>query len=153
MRKLFGLAFSCVLAVALLVLGSPAANAFGSEVLGCAFVSDGLSWTANSCAGGGGESHVINHIQYSPHNLSGTYSMHWTAGDSVGNPITATCSTGILPCIESGCTSTSTTCAIETNTPAQAKTYTASLQLTQFGQTRTIRASATVEAACRVGYC
>ncbi|MDQ1739629.1 MAG: hypothetical protein QOE53_1281, partial [Pseudonocardiales bacterium] len=34
MRKLFRLAFTFVLAVALLVPGAPAANAFGGELLG-----------------------------------------------------------------------------------------------------------------------
>jgi hypothetical protein len=36
---------------------------------------------------------TVNQIQWSPHNLPGTYSMKWTVSNSGGNPITANCST------------------------------------------------------------
>jgi hypothetical protein len=150
MRKLFGSAFTCVLAVALLVVGSPAANAFGSEVLGCAF--DSGAWTAGSCEGGGDQG-VIYNVQFSAHNLSGTYSMKWTVTNQGGN-LLPQCTTGSWNCIESGCTSTSTTCTVATKAqPLYPFTFTASLKLTQSGQTRTIAAGARVDPYCSGGLC
>lgn len=47
MRRLWAAALALVSALAFLVVGSPPASAFGSEVLGCSI--DFTSWTANSC--------------------------------------------------------------------------------------------------------
>ncbi|HST48219.1 hypothetical protein [Jatrophihabitans sp.] len=129
--------------MALLVVGSPAANAFGSEVLGCSF--DSGAWTANSCAGGG-EQGVVYQIHFSAHNLSGTYSKRWTvyqyqAGMSQPPP-------GVV-ITPTTCTSTSTTCTVSLKSNAfQTKTISADLQLTQSGQTRDIWAYATVYPVC-----
>jgi hypothetical protein len=143
MRKVLSLVSACVLAVALLVVTSPAANAFGSEVLGCAF--DSGTWIANSCEGGGDQGQIL-HVQFSPHNLSGTYSKRWTVYNEGGTPVTASCSTGALLCIESGCTSTSTICTVETKSGLNGThQFSAQLQLTQSGNTRTIAATAFVD--------
>jgi len=142
MRKLFGLVVGCVLAVALLVVGSPAANAFGSEVLGCAF--DSGAWTANSCSGGGDQG-VVYQIHFSASNLSGTYSRHWTVYQyQAGMPQFP----GVV-ITPTSCTSTSTTCTVSLKSNAlQSKTISADLQSTQSGQTRDIWAYATVYAWC-----
>ena len=138
MRKLWAAVLSPVLALAFFVMGSPAANAFGSEVLGCGY--PGSTWTATQCSGVGG-----NLVQFVPHYLSGTYSYQWTLTYSSGTPITATCSaTSPVPCISSGCTSTSSSCTILTQDALQTKTYVATLRLTQAGKSRTIQASAVV---------
>jgi hypothetical protein len=150
MRRIFKLAFTCVIALTLLILGNPAANAFGSEVLGCAFGSS--AWTAGACEGGGDQG-VIYNVQFSAHNLSGTYSMQWTVKNEA-TLITAQCSTGSWNCIQSGCTSTSATCTIATKAqPLYSHRLSASLQLTQSGQTRTINAVATVDPYCSGGVC
>ena len=143
MRKLWAAVLAPVLALAFFVVGSPAANAFGSEVLGC-HVNDG-TWTANSCVGGGLNTGDLNSIFFDPHNLSGTYAMQWTVNNPDGGTITMTCGTSIIgPCIARGCTSTSTTCFIRARNRAVDKTFTATLRLTQSGQSRTIQASATI---------
>jgi hypothetical protein len=139
MRKLWAMVLAPLLTLAFFVVGSPAANAFGSEVLGCAF--DSGAWTANSCTGGGDG--WVSVIHYSPHNLSGAYSTSWTVtGPSAA--VTGNCSTTPVPCIYSGCTASSTTCDIKARSQTTIKTYTASLSLTQSGLTRTIQAQASV---------
>ena len=139
MRRACTLALAPLLTLAFLTMGSGSANAFGSEVLGC-YVNS-ASWTANSCAGGDTDTFTGPFvIHFTPHNLSGTYSYQWTVAN-----ITAACSTGADPCIYSGCTSTSSSCAIQV---AQAgrrdKTFTVTLVLTQSGQSRTLQAQGVI---------
>jgi hypothetical protein len=127
MRRFWTLLLTPVLTLAFFVLGSPAANAFGSEVLGCDW---GTGWVANNCGGGNGL------VTFSAHNLSGTYSYSWTlTGYGATN-------------ISSGCTATSSTCTVNTgNGGLNDRTLTASLTLTQSGRSRTITAQATVWAS------
>jgi hypothetical protein len=138
MRKLLTRTFTPVLALAFFVLGTPAANAFGTEVLGCQFGS-ASSWTANSCSGSYG-------VTFSPSNLSGTYSYGWTITQN-GQPITNLCSSNMGgACIDSGCTATSSTCTVYPQASLYSTTTAvASLVLTQSGQSRTIEATATVD--------
>jgi len=135
MRKLYAAAVALLVALACFIVASPPASAFGSEVLGCSF--DSSAWTANSCEDGGdGLPHVVH---FSAHNLSGTYTMSWTA--SVSN-----CSSTLtINCVSAGCTSTSTTCDLKVHDGHAIKTFTVNLKLTQSGQTRTISASAVVD--------
>jgi len=134
MRKLWTLA----LALGLFVLGTPAAHAFGAEVLGCQFGS-ASSWTANSCSGSYG-------VTFSPSNLSGAYTYGWTITQN-GNPITNSCSSGAGgACLSSGCTATSSTCTVYPQASLYStETAVATLVLTQSGQSRTIQATATVD--------
>jgi len=142
-RKLLLLLLTPLLALFFLVLGSPSANAFGGEVLGCGV--DNSAWTANSCAGGGDSSTSAHVIHYAAHNLSGSYSMKWTALNGFGTVITASCnSPQVVNCIWSGCTASSTTCDIGAGQFSQDRTFTATLQLTQSGQTRSVQASAVI---------
>ena len=144
MRKLWAAVLTPVLALAFFVVGSPAANAFGSEVLGCAvtrLTSTYQSWTANYCEGGGDPGYFV--IHYSPHNLSGTYSTSWTVTRSTGAVLTS-CSSSAVPCIYSGCTLSSLTCDVKDSSGYTNKTYTASLRLTQSGLTRTIQAQGVI---------
>jgi hypothetical protein len=69
MRKFWTGALAPVFALAVFMLGTPAANAFGTEVLGCTYGS--ASWTANSCSG------AFDLATFSPSNLSGAYSYSW----------------------------------------------------------------------------
>jgi hypothetical protein len=55
-----------VLAVTCFLVRSPAANAFGAEVLGCSW--NGGAWIANDCGYGDGD------VTFSAHNLSGSHS-------------------------------------------------------------------------------
>ena len=145
MSKFRTMVLAPVLALAFLVIGNPAAHAFGSEVLGCAF--DNGAWYANSCTGP--DADIVTVIHFSPHNLSGTYSYKWTITAPSGSTLTTKCSSNTLPCIAGGCTTTSTTCDVKTAPNARyEKTFWANLQLTQSGQTRSIRASAVVNANC-----
>ena len=128
-----------------LAFTAPSANAFGSEVLGCGFGSN-PTWTANQCGGNDGAFWVT----FSPHYLSGSYSYHWSITDGYGAPITRAC-TGLpatdQDCLYSGCTATSSTCTITLEDQASTLVYTASLTLTQSGQSRTITAAATAHPA------
>jgi hypothetical protein len=143
MRKLLTLLLTPVLALFFLVLGSPSANAFGSEVLGCGV--DSAAWTANSCSGGGASSTGPHVIHYAAHILSGSYAMKWTATNGFGQVVTASCGGGtVINCIWGGCTASSTTCDIGAGQFLQDKTFTATLQLTQSGQTRSISANAVI---------
>ncbi|HST48728.1 hypothetical protein [Jatrophihabitans sp.] len=129
MRRFWTAALALLSALALLVVGSPAANAFGSEVLGCSF--DGGTWTANTCDGGGDGAY--HNITFAAHNLSGTYTTSWTV--TFGTTVLSTNCNG------------ATTCTIRvkgSSIEGRDRTYWANLKLTQAGQTRTISASALV---------
>jgi hypothetical protein len=131
MRRLWAAALTPVLGLAFLVMGSGPANAFGSEVLGCAF--QGSTWTASSCAG-------YDSATFSVHNLSGTYSYAWTFTIGGLNWAPKSCGSS-SPCVQSGCTTTSSTCTVN-DWPLHDQTITATVRLTQSGQSRTIQASA-----------
>jgi hypothetical protein len=135
MRKVWTLVLAAVFALGAFVLGTPAANAFGTEVLGCKYGS--ASWTANSCSG------AFDLATFSPSNLSGAYSYSWTLTQH-GSPVINICGSGAYStCISSGCTSTSSTCTVDIQgTLHYQTTVVASLVLTQSGQSRTIQASA-----------
>jgi hypothetical protein len=141
MRRLWAAVLVPVLALAVFILGNPAANAFGSEVLGCAVNS--TAWTANTCSG---DSYGAATIHYSPQGLSGTYSKRWTVTTPSGGTITANCSSTLTAsCISSGCTLSSTTCDIKVPVrPYIDAPWTDTLRLTQSGLTRTIQAQAYV---------
>lgn len=136
MRKFWTGTLAPVFALAVFMFGTPAANAFGTEVLGCTYGS--ASWTANSCSG------AFTLATFSPSNLSGAYSYSWTLTQD-GSPVTNICGSGAYgTCISSGCTSTSSTCTVDIQgTLHYSTTVVASLVLTQSGQSRTIQASAT----------
>lgn len=138
MRKVWTLVLTAVFALGAFVLGTPAANAFGTEVLGCTF-STSSAWTANSCSGSYGDP------TFSPSNLSGDYTYSWSV-TQYGNPVTNACGSGTAgTCIYSGCTSTSSTCSVDIAGSLYSEvTVVTSLVLTQAGQSRTIQASATV---------
>jgi hypothetical protein len=71
MRKLLTAVSALVAALAFFVVGSPSANAFGSEVLGC---DAGLGWTANSCSDLGSQPNgTVIIVDFSAANTSGTY--------------------------------------------------------------------------------
>ncbi|HJQ01805.1 MAG TPA: hypothetical protein VJ851_09400 [Jatrophihabitans sp.] len=126
-RRFWTLILTPVLALVFLLAGSPAANAFGSEVLGCAW--NGGTWTANTCGYGDAD------ITFSPQGLSGTYSYRWTISIS---------GTGYNS-IVSGCTTTSTTCTLDVQPSTyQKRNIDVALQLTQSGVSRTISATAYV---------
>ena len=136
MRKFWTLVLTPVLALAFFLVESPAAHAFGSEVLGCSW--NGGTWVANNCGASDGA------LAFSPHNLSGSYSYGWTVTYGA-TTVTTPCSSGIEPCIQSGCTATSSSCTVYADNPypLHSKVITASLVLTQSGQQRTITASGT----------
>jgi hypothetical protein len=144
MRRSWALLLTPVLAMFFFVFGSPSANAFGSEVLGCAF--DNSAWSANSCSGGGDFGNGIYVIHFTPHNMSGTYSTSWTVfNNTSGTFVTGSCGgTSVTNCIWSGCTASATTCDLGAGEGARDRTYTVTLTLTQSGQTRSIQASALV---------
>jgi hypothetical protein len=134
MRKFWTLALTPLLALAFFLVGAPSANAFGSEVLGCAW--NGGGWVASNCGGGSGQ------VVFSAHNLSGSYSYSWTIVNDLGYSY-GPC-TGATPCIISGCTATSSTCTLAAEGPLHDRVVTASLTLHQSGLSRTIQAKATI---------
>jgi hypothetical protein len=134
-------------ALAFLVVGSGPANAFGGEVLGCSVNWGGPTWTANSC-GGGGSPDGKYLITYAVHNLSGTYSYNWTVTAPSGGTVTTPCPVTGGPCVYSGCTATSSTCTVQVGEGIKPKTFTATLVLTQSGQSRTLTAQASIPGAC-----
>jgi len=144
MRKLLTAVLALVSAVALCIIGSPPANAFGSEVLGC---SAGGLWAANSCQSDGalGFDALVS-ISFSAHNTSGTYTTSWTLTLQNGGTITATCNSTETntPCIDNGCTSSSLSCQIYQRVGNHDKNTTAALTLIQSGQARTITAVVTI---------
>jgi hypothetical protein len=145
MRKLVTAAVTLVSALAFLVVGSPPASAFGSEVLGCS-AGAGL-WAANSCQSDGalGLGTAV-HIYFSAHNTSGTYTTSWTLTTQAGGTITASCASTYwnTPCLASGCTSSSLSCEAVQRVGDKDKSTTAALTLTQSGRTRTITAVADI---------
>jgi len=85
MRKLLAAAVALVSALAFFVVGSPAANAFGSEVLGC--YVENPPWLANSCDSAGNEpAYGLTPIYFSPHNTSGTYTTSWCGPATLATP-------------------------------------------------------------------
>jgi hypothetical protein len=144
MRKLWTLALAPILALAFFLVGAPSANAFGSEVLGCDW---GTGWVANDCGGGSGM------VTFSAHNLSGSYSYSWTLTRDTGDTLTVSCSTGISPCVYSGCTATSSSCTIYADGGRHNHVLTASLTLTQSGLSRTIQAQLTMYPDPTLCYC
>jgi hypothetical protein len=139
-RKLWIAISTSVLALAFFLVGSPAAHALGSEVLGCAF--DSGAWTANACDGGG-ISGVNNTVHFAAHNLTGTYSMTWTVMKP-GGVTASNCLPGYVDCISSGCTATSTTCDIRVHSGNFDRTFTTTLKMTQSGWVKTLQAQALV---------
>jgi hypothetical protein len=148
MRKLSALTVAFVLVLAFFVVGSPPANAFGSEVLGCAF--DSSQWTDNACTASYQTGHV-SIVHFTLHNVSGNYdSRAWTLTQGFGVPLTSSCDGVTFPCIYSGCTSSFMTCDVQNRTGPNDRYVVASLQLTQSGQSRTYVAQATLRAGAPV---
>jgi len=149
MGKLRAATLALLLAAAFLIVGSPPASAFGSEVLGC---SANGGWTANTCSTGANitEGSPI-FVNFSPSNTSGTYGTSWTIIDD-GVAVTRHClSTHDGPCIYSGCSAGAMNCQVLDVVGADAYVITAYLTLTQSGKSRTLRADATIKAGqpCR----
>ena len=148
MRKLLTAVFALVAALASFVVGSPSANAFGSEVLGC--YVENPPWLANSCDSAGNEpAYGLTPIYFSPHNTSGTYTTSWYVHNANGVAVTQSCSSNYTntPCIDYGCSAGSMACNIAVRVgPTNDKVITAALTLTQSGRTRTITAAATIYA-------
>lgn len=142
MRKLCVTVVALISALAFLVVGSPSASAFGTEVLGCSF--DSGSWIANACSGAG-DAGVNSQVYFTPHNLSGSYGTSWTVtGPGGGTLSNCTGGTVVGGCISAGCTSGQLGCWLTVNSaPHVDRVFTATLTLTQAGQTRTISATAT----------
>jgi hypothetical protein len=143
MRKLWAAALALLSALAFLLVGSPPANAFGSEVLGC---DAGAGWGTPTCTTYGTEPYGTRvYIDFSTHNTSGTYTTSWTLTGGGGASITQNCSsTSTLPCIYSGCTTSSLDCVIAWNVGWRDKTANATLTLIQSGHGRTLTAQATI---------
>jgi hypothetical protein len=143
MRKLCTAALALVSALAFFVIGSPPANAFGGEVLGC---SSGFGWTANSCHSSAAlSSGTLLLVAFDTHNTSGTYTTSWTFTPALNGTCSSTFSN--VPCVYpgGGCTAGSLSCQIATRVTTYIQTFTAALRLTQAGQTRTVTATATVK--------
>lgn len=141
MRKLCTAALALLSAVAFLIVGSPSASAFGSEVLGC---NVGVGWHASTC-----QTPLLwstgttVYADFYPANLSGTYGWSWTAYDD-GVPVTTHCvSVNNVGCIVRGCTATSTDCEVQDHVGG-ASSITAYLTLTQSGRSETLAATATI---------
>ena len=140
MRRLWAAALAVLSTLTFLIVTSPPASAFGSEVLGCSV--DSATWTANSCSGQGVYTHV-SVIHFVPHNLSGSYTKSWLIAYG-SYTVTGACGTGVYPCISSGCTASSTTCDVQVMTGTADRVITGLLTLTQSGQTRSYQANATI---------
>ncbi|HST49733.1 hypothetical protein [Jatrophihabitans sp.] len=142
MRKLWAAALALLSALFFLVVASPPASAFGSEVLGC---SAGLGWTANTCSSAA--SRYVGdplYVTFSPANTSGTYGTSWTVIDD-GVLVTTKCvSINNVACISSGCTAGSMSCQVFDRVGA-GYYITAYLTLTQSGQSRTVSAQAYIK--------
>jgi hypothetical protein len=151
MRKLLTAALALVSALAFFIVGSPPASAFGSEVLGC---DAGGYWSANSCISSGTQAnYTVMLVNYTPQNTSGTYSTSWAVNNKNGTAVTQSCTVtyGNTPCISSSnsgsCAAGSMWCQIAVRVgPTNDKAFTAALTLTQSGLTRTITATATIQA-------
>jgi len=144
MRQLWIAALALLSALIFLIVGSPSANAFGSEVLGC---DAGTGWTANSCSS---YYYLIDGqtvgVAFSPSNMSGSYTTSWTLTTDTGTSITQTCTSTYsnTPCIiaNAGCTAGSLACHIMARSGGP--DINAALRLTQSGRTRTVTAHATI---------
>ena len=155
MRKMWALAFAPVLTFAFFMVGSAPANAFGGEVLGCYSDAAGVTggWTASHCSVGGKYFTVgdLDDVKFEARNLSGAYTFAWTVGlqgATTFTPFTGSCASDTAyNCISSGCTATSATCVVTVKVGATGKSILATLKLTQSGLSRTISATAGVEAA------
>ena len=135
MRKLCAAAVALLSAVAFLMVGSPPASAFGSEVLGCS-TSTSSAWTANHCSSSAFKPiKTTVTVTFSPANMSGTYGTSWTLNGG-----------GIPVNISSGCTAGSLSCTIRQEVGLDDYVITATLTLSQSGQTRTVAAQATIQA-------
>lgn len=147
MRKLLTAAFALLAALAFFVVGSPSANAFGTEVLGC---DAGGFWSANSCMTSGTQAnYTVILVNFSAHNTSGTYTTSWAIHNANGVAVTQSCivTYGNTPCISGSCPAGSLQCQIAVRVgPSNDKVFTAALTLTQSGRTRTISAAATIQA-------
>jgi hypothetical protein len=143
MRKLWAAALALVSALAFLIVSSPAANAFGSEVLGC---NAGPGWSTPTCSSYGLEHYgTPASIGFSTQNTSGTYTTSWALTGGGGASITQKCSsTSNLPCISSGCTTSSLDCVIAWNVGWKDHIVNATLTLIQSGHGRTLTAQATI---------
>jgi hypothetical protein len=138
MRKLLTAVFALVAALAFFMVGNPSANAFGSEVLDC---DAGGVFLPNSCASTGTQAnYTLMLVNFSPENTSGTYSTSWAVTNQAGTAITQSCT------VTYGNASGSMWCQIAVRVGANDKNYTAALTLTQSGQTRTVTATATIQA-------
>lgn len=148
MRKLCTLAVALLSAVAFLVVGSPSASAFGSEVLGCDF---GLGYHASTCATSATWSTGTTvEANFYPANLSGTYGWSWVAYDD-GVRVTTNCvSINNAGCIDRGCTATSTQCVVQDHVGG-GNSIVAYLTLTQSGRSETLTATATIKDAADGG--
>ncbi|MEO6501852.1 MAG: hypothetical protein ABIQ09_08060 [Jatrophihabitantaceae bacterium] len=149
MRKLWTAALAFVSALAFFIVGSPSANAFGSEVLGC---SVSFGWTAGSCTSYAGLSAGQTlYVNFEPHNLSGAYTTSWDI-TGPGGAVTGSCSTGSYgTCIYSGCTAGSLSCRLRTQVAGDPYAITAALRLTQSGKTRTVSAVANIKGGLHDG--
>lgn len=149
MRKLWTAALALVSALAFFVVGSPSANAFGGEVLGC---SVSFSWTAGSCTSYAGLSAGQTlFVNYEPRDLSGAYTTSWAITGPSG-AVTASCTTNTYStCVYSGCTAGSLACQVRTKVGAEPYAITAALTLTQSGQTRTVSAVANIKGGLNGG--
>jgi hypothetical protein len=110
-------------------------------------------WESPQCAVGGAYDSVgdLEDVDFVPHNLSGTYSFVWTVGiqgATTFTPITRACASDTdYNCIASGCTATtaaSTSCDVVAKVGATRKMFSATLKLTQLGQSRSITAYADI---------
>ncbi|MEO7260851.1 MAG: hypothetical protein ABI047_06295 [Jatrophihabitantaceae bacterium] len=148
MRKLWTAALAFVSALAFFIVGSPSANAFGGEVLGC---SVSFGWTADSCTSYAGLSAGQTlYVNFEPQNLSGAYTSSW-AITGPGGAVTGSCSTGSFTCIFTGCTAGSLSCQVRTKVSSGPYAITAALTLTQSGQTRTVSAVANIKGGLNGG--
>jgi hypothetical protein len=150
MRKLLTAAIALISALAFLVVASPSASAFGSEVLGCHFDSD--AWSAGPCYIDGPQS-TLTYLHFEPHNTSGSYLHSWSLINQNGAAVTQSCDSTIssVPCIYSGCTtSTPLACVVANRIGANDHSITATLYLAQAGQAENVTAKAYIDG---VGHC
>jgi hypothetical protein len=142
MRKVWALALTPLLALAMSTAASAPANAFGSETLHC-FIAPG------HLAGGNGYCDTITqasswYVYLEAQNLTGSYSFAWTVtNESTGSQITNVCpTTGITrDCLYPGtCTATSSKCQVGVTGTSFDKYQRTTLVLTQSGRSRTLTA-------------
>ncbi|HJQ00334.1 MAG TPA: hypothetical protein VJ851_01930 [Jatrophihabitans sp.] len=119
-------------------------------MLGC---DAGGYWSANSCISTGTQAtYTVMLVNFSPENTSGTYTTSWAVHNANGVAVTQSCTVtyGNTPCIPSpnsgSCAAGSMWCQIAVRVGPNDKAFTAALTLTQSGRTRTISATATIQA-------